>query len=505
MTPVNTTLPDFLPALPEIFLLVMACVVLIADLFVKSERRTASYLLAHFTLLGCACLTLLVMFGTEGALMYTFSGLFVADLMSHLLKLAAYIGASVALVYTRQYMLDRALMTGEYLTLLLFSLLGGMILMSANSFLTIYMGLELLSLCLYAMVALNRDSAASTEAAMKYFVLGALASGLLLYGMSMIYGATGTLTITEVAKAIANSASPIGNGFSDRAFLVFGLVFVVCGLAFKLGVAPFHMWIPDVYHGAPTAITLVIGTGPKLAAFAMAMRLLVNGMLDLAADWQQMLAIMAVLSMAIGNVTAIAQTNLKRLLAYSTISHMGFLLIGLLSGVVGGNWFNAADAYSASMFYVVVYVLMTLGSFGMLLFLSRKGFECERLEDLRGLNRRSPWYAFIMLVLMFSLAGLPPTGGFFAKYAVLSAAVAAGWLWLAVVAVLFSLVGAFYYLRIVKLMYFDEPDAHAPGAGVVEGPGEMRWLLSINGLALLALGILPQPLLALCMLAIKSL
>ena len=502
MTPVNTALPDFLPALPEIFLMVMACVVMIADLFVKSGRRTASYLLAQFTLAGCASLTLLVMIGTEGALMYTFSGLFVADMMSHLLKLAAYIGVSAALVYSRQYMLDRGLMKGEFLTLLLFSLLGGMILMSANSFLTVYMGLELLSLCLYAMVALNRDSAASTEAAMKYFVLGALASGLLLYGMSMIYGATGTLTITDVAKAI-------GSGTPDKAILVFGLVFTVCGLAFKLGVAPFHMWIPDVYHGAPTAVTLVIGTGPKLAAFAMAIRLLVNGMLDLAGDWQQMLAIMAVLSMAIGNVTAIAQTNLKRMLAYSTISHMGFLLIGLLSGVVGGNWFNAADAYSAAMFYVVVYVLMSLGAFGMLLFLSRAGFECERLEDLKGFNRRSPWYAFIMLVLMFSLAGLPPTGGFFAKYAVLVAAVAAGQVWLAVVAVLFSLIGAFFYLRIVKLMYFDEPDAAPVGstAGMVavEGPAEMRVLLSINGLALLALGILPQPLLALCMLAIKSL
>ena len=498
MTPVNLTLPDFLPALPEIFLMVMACVVMIADLFVKSERRGASYLLAQLTLVGCAVLTLLVMNGSEGLPVYTFSGLFVGDMMSHLLKLAAYIGASAALVYSRQYMLDRGLMRGEFLTLLLFSLLGGMILMSANSFLTVYMGLELLSLCLYAMVALNRDSAASTEAAMKYFVLGALASGLLLYGMSMIYGATGTLTITDVAKAI-------GSGAPDKAILVFGLVFTVCGLAFKLGVAPFHMWIPDVYHGAPTAVTLVIGTGPKLAAFAMAMRLLVNGMLDLAGDWQQMLAIMAVLSMAIGNVTAIAQTNVKRMLAYSTISHMGFLLIGLLSGVVGGNWFNAADAYSASMFYVVVYVLMSLGAFGMLLFLSRAGFECERLEDFKGLNRRSPWYAFIMLILMFSLAGLPPTGGFFAKYAVLTAAVAAGQVWLAVVAVLFSLIGAFFYLRIVKLMYFDEPDGHVPGAGVVVGPREMRALLSVNGLALLALGILPQPLLALCTLAIKSL
>ena len=498
MSTVNTALPDFLPALPEVFLMTMGCVVLLVDLFVKSERRTASYLLAHLTLAGCASLTLMIIIGTEGALMYTFNGLFVADMMSHVLKLVAYIAVATALVYSRQYLLDRNLMKGEYLALLLFALLGMMVLMSANSFLTVYMGLELLSLCLYAMVALNRDSVASTEAAMKYFVLGALASGLLLYGMSMIYGATGTLTITDVAKSI-------GSGSADKTILVFGLVFAVCGLAFKLGVVPFHMWIPDVYHGAPTAVTLVIGTAPKLAAFAMAMRLLVNGMLDLAADWQQMLVILAVLSMAIGNIAAIAQSNLKRMLAYSTIAHMGFLLIGLLSGVVEGNWFNAADAYSATMFYVIVYVLMSLGSFGMLLFLSRAGFECERLEDLKGLNRRSPWYAFIMLLLMFSLAGIPPTAGFFAKYAVLAATVAAGYLWLAVVAVIFSLIGAFYYLRIVKLMYFDEPDAEPDGPRPQDAPGEMRLLLSVNGLALLALGIMPQPLLGLCMLAIKSL
>ena len=498
MAPAHTTIPDFFPALPEIFLLAMGCFVMLTDLFVKSERRTVSYALAQLTLLGCAVLTLLVMGASQGAPIYTFNGLFVADMLSHVLKLAAYIAVSAALVYSRAYLLDRRMFSGEYLILLLFALLGMMILMSANSFLTVYLGLELLSLCLYAMVALNRDSAASTEAAMKYFVLGALASGLLLYGMSMIYGATGTLTITEVAKAI-------GSGSADRTILVFGLVFAVSGLAFKLGVVPFHMWIPDVYHGALTAVTLVIGTAPKLAAFAMAMRLLVNGMLDLAADWQQMLIILAVLSMAIGNIAAIAQSNLKRMLAYSTISHMGFLLIGLLSGVVGGNWFNAADAYSAAMFYVIVYVLMSLGAFGMLLFLSRAGFECERLDDLKGLNRRSPWYAFIMMLLMFSLAGVPPTAGFFAKYAVLSAAVSAGQVWLAVIAVIFSLIGAFYYLRIVKLMYFDDPEEAHGAASPVDGPRDMRLLLSVNGLALLAIGVLPQPLLGLCMLAIKSL
>lgn len=332
---------------------------------------------------------------------------------------------------------------------------------------------------------------------MKYFVLGALASGLLLYGMSMIYGATGTLTISEVARQVATLSASA----TDRNFLVFGLVFVVAGLAFKLGVVPFHMWIPDVYHGAPTAITLVIGSAPKLAAFAMAIRLLVNGLLELAADWQQMLAVLAVLSMALGNISAIAQSNLKRMLAYSTIAHMGFMLLGLLSGVVGGNTLNAPDAYAAAMFYVLVYVLMSLGAFGMLLYLSRAGFDCETLDDMKGLNRRNPWYAFVMLVLMFSLAGIPPTAGFYAKLAVLSAAVAAGQIALAVTAVLLSLVGAFYYLRIVKLMYFDEPVEAAP----VEGPREMRTLLSANGLALLALGLLPQPLMQICFAAIRAL
>lgn len=332
---------------------------------------------------------------------------------------------------------------------------------------------------------------------MKYFVLGALASGLLLYGMSMLYGATGTLTLADVAKQVA-LASRDG---TQQTFLVFGLVFVVAGVAFKLGVVPFHMWIPDVYQGAPTAVTLVIGSAPKLAAFAMAIRLLVNGLLDLAADWQQMLAILSVLSMALGNLAAIAQANLKRMLAYSTIAHMGFMLLGLLSGVVGGNWLNAADAYAAAMFYTLVYVVMSLAAFGMLLLLSTRGFECENLEDMKGLNRRSPWTAFLMLLVMFSLAGIPPTAGFYAKLAVISAVVNAGQIWLAVLAVLFSLVGAFYYLRVVKLMYFDEP---ADTAAVPADRGT-RVLLSANSLALLALGIVPQPLMALCFVAIKSL
>jgi NADH-quinone oxidoreductase subunit N len=500
---------DFLVALPEIVLLAGACALMLVDLRLSDPERRTSFFLAQCILLACAAATLFVLLGsitgksplTENgavAVFYAFNRLFVVDLMAHVLKLAAYGALSLVLVYSRRYLLDRDLMRGEFLTLLLFALLGIMVLISANSFLTVYLGLELLSLCLYAMVALNRDSAASTEAAMKYFVLGALASGMLLYGMSMIYGATGSLDLGAVAKQIGT----ISHDSTQHSFLVFGVVFMVSGIAFKLGVVPFHMWIPDVYHGAPTAVTLVIGTAPKLAAFAMAMRLLVNGLLDLAVDWQQMLAILAVLSMALGNISAIAQTNLKRMLAYSTIAHMGFMLLGLLTGMVAGNFRNAPDAYGAAMFYMLVYVLMSAGSFGMLVFLSRKGFECENLEDLRGLNRRNPWYAFILLLLMFSLAGVPPTVGFYAKLVVLSAAVNAGQIWLAVVAVVLSLIGAYYYLRIVKLMYFDEPKDAAPFAGQALGP---QVLLTANGMALLVLGILPQPLMSLCFAAIKNL
>ncbi len=488
---------DHLPVLPEVLLLVGTCALMIADLYVGDARRGLVLLAAQALLALCAAATMFVLWGSSGARYFLFSGLFVADVMGHLLKLVCYLATSAALVYSRQYLLDRGLLRGEFVTLLLFALLGMMVMISAASFLTLYLGLELMSLCLYAMVALNRDSAQSTEAAMKYFVLGALSSGLLLYGMSMIYGATGTLNLYEVAGHAARLVASAG----DRSFLVFGLVFLVAGLAFKVGVVPFHMWIPDVYHGAPTAVTLVIGAAPKLAAFAMAMRLLVNGLLDLAQDWQQMLALMALLSMALGNIVAIAQTNLKRMLAYSTIAHMGFMLLGLLSGVVEGNRLNAPVAYSASLFYIIVYVLMSLGAFGMLLHLSRAGFECDKLDDLKGLNRNHPWLAFIMLVLMFSLAGIPPTAGFYAKLAVLSAAVSAGQIALAVAAVVFSLIGAFYYLRIVKLMYFDDPAGAAP---VTSGSG-FRVALSANGLALLALGVLPQPLMALCYVAIRTL
>jgi len=488
---------DHLPALPEAILLLGACALMIVDLYVKDAGRRATLWLAQIVLALCLCATLFVLWGSGGRRLLIFSGLFVSDSMGHLLKMVCYLAVSAALVYSRQYLQDRALLRGEFVTLLLFSLLGMMVMISAGSFLTLFLGLELMSLCLYALVALNRDSALSTEAAMKYFVLGALSSGLLLYGMSMIYGATGTLNLYEVA---ARSARLVGNE-SDRVFLVFGLVFVVAGLAFKVGVVPFHMWIPDVYQGAPTAVTLIVGSAPKIAAFAMAVRLLVNGLPDLARDWQQMLALLAIASMAIGNITAIAQTNLKRMLAYSTIAHMGFMLLGLLSGVVDGNRLSADGAYSSALFYMIVYVLMSLGAFGVLLYLSRAGFECENLDDVKGLNRTHPWIAFIMLLLMFSLAGIPPTAGFYAKLAVLSAAVDAGQIWLAVAAVILSLIGAFYYLRVVKLMYFDDPKVPAQ----VSGSLGFRVALSANGLAMLLFGILPSLLMIPCLEAIKAL
>jgi NADH-quinone oxidoreductase subunit N len=475
-------MPNLIPALPEIFLLAMVSIILIADLFVSDERRFITYLLTQLTLLGCALITV---FTAKSVPEYTFNGMFVDDAMADGLKVATYAAVAVVLVYSRDYIASRGLFKGEFFALVLFSMLGMMVMISANHFLTLYLGLELLALSQYSLVALQRDSARATEAAMKYFILGALASGLLLYGMSMVYGATGSLDVTRIAAAIKG-------GSANHSILIFGLVFIVAGLAFKLGAAPFHMWIPDVYHGAPTAVTLFIGSAPELSTFAFFIRLLISGLQGLSADWQGMLIILSVASMAIGNITAIAQTNLKRMLAYSTISHMGFLLLGILSGTL--------DGYGSAMFYMVIYVLMSLGAFGMILLLSRAGFEAENLEDFRGLNKRSPWYAFLMLLIMFSMAGIPPTVGFFAKLAVFQAALAVGLTWLVVVAVVFSLIGAFYYLRIVKLMYFDEPVDDTPLAP----QSDLKVLISINGLAMLVLGVAPNALLVLCVGAIQQ-
>ncbi|GIK25276.1 MAG: NADH-quinone oxidoreductase subunit N [Betaproteobacteria bacterium] len=474
----NFVMPDLYPASAEIFILLMACVLLLVDILAGKGRRWLVYLLAQLTLAGCFGITLLT-FDGQGAT--TFSNMFIDDMLADFLKLVLYPAVAVMLVYSRGYLAARNLDRGEFFVLVLFATLGMMVMISASHFLTIYLGLEMLALSLYALVAIDRDSARATEAAMKYFVLGAMASGLLLYGMSMVYGAVGSLELFEIGQRIA-----LGGG--NKAVLVFGLVFVVAGLAFKLGVVPFHMWVPDVYHGAPTAVTLFIGSAPKLAAFAIALRVLVTGLAELAEHWQVMLMILAALSIALGNLAAIAQTNLKRMLAYSAISHMGFMLLGLLSGIVAGDPSFTPNAYSSAMFYAIAYVLMSLGSFGMILLLSRAGFEAENIEDFKGLNKRSPWFAAIMMILMFSMAGVPFFVGFFAKFAVLQAVVAAKQVWLAVFAVLFSLVGAFYYLRVVKVMYFDAPTDTAP----IQAPRDMRILLSINGLAVALLGLLPD-------------
>ena len=445
---------SWLAVYPEIVLLVMACVIALVDLWVKSPRRTATYVLTMLTLAVVAALE--GVYASSGNTFYGFGNMVVSDAMGNWLKCFATIAVMVTLVYSRPYAADRDMLRGgEMFTLSMFALLGMFIMISGNNFLVIYLGLELLTLSSYALVALRRDNATATEAAMKYFVLGAMASGFLLYGLSMLYGATGSLDIGQVFKAVLS-------GQVKHQVLVFGLVFVVAGLAFKLGVVPFHMWIPDVYQGAPTAITLMIGSAPKLAAFAITMRLLVDGLLPLAIDWQQMLAVLAIGSLLIGNLAAIAQTNLKRMLAYSTISQMGFVLLGLLSGVINGqvNSAVAENAYSASMFYVVTYVLTTLATFGVILLLAREGFESEEISDLAGLNQRSPLYAGVMAICLFSMAGIPPLVGFYAKLAVLQSLLASGqtaYIALAVFAVVMSLIGAFYYLRVVKVMYFDAP------------------------------------------------
>ncbi|MCU7923766.1 MAG: NADH-quinone oxidoreductase subunit NuoN [Candidatus Thiodiazotropha sp. (ex Dulcina madagascariensis)] len=476
---------QLIPALPEIFLLTLACVVLVVDLFIRDEQRIVSYAISQVGLILTLAITILVSQPTTQIL---FDGSYIRDPMSDLLKAGILLITFLAFLYAKDYLRERGLFKGEFYTLGLFAVLGMLIMTSANSFLTIYLGLELLALCLYALVAFNRDSTQGAEAAMKYFVLGALASGMLLYGISMIYGATGTLRFDELAQLVTK-------GDLNRLVMVFGIVFLVIGLAFKLGAVPFHMWVPDVYHGAPTPVTLFLGSAPKIAAFALVMRLLVDGLADLHGGWegwQGMLIILAILSMAIGNLIAIAQTNIKRMLAYSTISHVGFILLGILAGTKEG--------YTAAMFYTLVYALMSAGGFGIVIALSRKGFEAENLDDYKGLNQRSPWFAGMMLLLMFSMAGVPPTVGFFAKLFVLDAVVSVELTWLALVGVFFSIIGAFYYIRIIKLMYFDQPIDETP---LTVGM-DTRLVLSLNGLAMLFLGLFPAGLLSLCKSAVGS-
>lgn len=479
---------------PEIVLLAMACVIAIVDLFVTDDERRTTFWLTQASLVLVALLHLRALVGGESGV--GLQAMFVSDPLGHLLALFATLAVMITIAYARPYVGPREMQKGEFYTLAMFVLLGVSVMVAANNFLVVYLGLELMSLSLYALTALRRDHANATEAAMKYFVLGALASGFLLYGLSMMYGATGSLDIERVYEVIEG-------GQANQTVLIFGLVFVVAGLAFKFGAAPFHMWVPDVYHGAPTAVTLLIAGAPKLAAFGMTMRLLVEGMLGLATDWQQMLSVLAVVSLLIGNLAAIAQTNLKRMLAYSAIAQIGFMLLALTAGVVSGNRLSAGNAYSSALFYMVIYVLTTLGSFGLIMLLARQGFECEEISDLSGLNQRSPWMAGVMAVFMFSLAGIPPTAGFYAKLSVLQALVTTNLphhLWLAVFAVVISLVGAFYYLRVVKVMYFDEPTADA-AAPAQEGGGAHA-LLAANGGAVLLLGILPGGLMTLCSMAI---
>ena len=474
---------------PELVLVVMACVVALVDLGVKSPRRTLTYGLTMAVLAVVAAMQAL--YASGGGTAYAFGNMVVSDAMGNWLKCFATVAVMVSLVYGRPYAADRDMLRGgELFSLSMFALVGMFVMISGNNFLVIYLGLELLTLSSYALVALRRDSVTATEAAMKYFVLGALASGFLLYGLSMMYGATGSLDINAVFKAI-------NSGNVDHRVLVFGLVFVVAGLAFKIGAVPFHMWIPDVYQGAPTAVTLLIGGAPKLAAFAIVIRLLVEGMLPLAPDWQQMLMVLSIGSLFIGNLAAIAQSNLKRMLAFSTISQMGFVLLGLMSGFVNDNVRSAANAYSSSMFYVVTYVLTTLASFGVIMLLAREGFESEEISDFAGLNERSPLYAAIMAICLFSLAGIPPMVGFYAKLSVLQSLIASGQsihIALAVFAVMMSLIGAFYYLRVVKVMYFDAP-LTATG---ISAPNDVRAVLSANGLLVLVLGVVPGGLMNLC-------
>ena len=480
---------------PEIVLLIMACVIALVDLAVTSARRTATYVL---TLLALGVVALLEgLYASGGNTLYGFGNMVVSDPMGNWLNCFVSVAMMATLVYGRPYGADRGMMRGgELFTLSLFSVLGMSIMISCNNFLVIYLGLELLMLTSYALVALRRDHVIATEAAMKYFVLSALASGFLLYGLSMIYGATGTLDITEVFKAV-------NSGHLRHQVLVFGVVFIVTGLGFKLGAVPFHMWLPDVYEGAPTVVSLIVAGAPKLSAFAICIRLLVEGLLPLAIDWQQMLAILAIGSLLIGNVVAISQTNLKRMLGYSTISQMGFVLLGLMSGVVNGNTLSAANAYSSAMFYAVTYVLTTLSAFGIILLLAREGFESEEISDLAGLNQLSPLYAGVMAVSMFSFAGIPPLMGFYAKLSVLQALVSSGhplYIALAVFAVIMSLIGAFYYLRVVKVMYFDAPIT----ATTISAPLDVRVVLSLNGALVLILGVLPGGLMTLCAQAIVA-
>ena len=474
---------ELMLAIPEITLFALACLVLIIEAFNKDPQHLITYWFSQASLL--VTLILVFVFCPEDNSLIAFHGAFISDAMSATLK-AFICGISfIVFLYSYEYLKEHQSIKGEYFVLGLFAVLGMMIMSSAASLLSVYLGLELLSLSLYAMVAMQRDSETASEAAMKYFILGALASGMLLYGISMIYGLTGHLQLTEIAQAVTDESI-------NRSYLVFGTIFLIIGMAFKLGAAPFHMWVPDVYQGAPTSVTLFISTAPKLAAFAMTIRILVDGLFPLVSDWQSILMLLAVLSMGVGNIIAIAQTNIKRMLAYSTIAHVGYLFLGLIAGTEAG--------FSGSMFYIISYALMSMGGFGMIILLGRSGFEAENLDDYKGLAERSPWFAFIMLCLMFSMAGVPPFLGFWSKWFVLKELVGAGFVSLAAVAVVFSIIGAYFYLRVVKLMYFDKAETMT----AIKASQQMRAVLTFNGLLILLLGLAPDTLMILCLSALAS-
>ncbi len=461
--------PDLLPLAAEIFVLAMACVVMIIDLYFADKKHRITYWATQLTLFVAIFITAQGMTGESTTM---FNDMYISDYMSGILKIAIYIATMLALLYARDYINERNFLQGEYYMLALFSVLGMMVLVSAHSLLTVYLGLELLSLPLYAMVAMERDNGKASEAAIKYFVMGAIASGFLLYGMSLLYGATGSISINVLNQSLFNTGS-------NAMMVNFAVVFIVSGIAFKLGAVPFHMWLPDVYHGSPTPVTLFIGSAPKIAAFGMVIRLLTEALAGVADQWQPMLMVLAILSLALGNIVAIAQNNIKRMLAYSTIGHVGFFLLGIIAGTATG--------YAASMFYILIYALMTLAGFGMIVFLSRKGFEAENITDFKGLAKRSPWAAMMMLFTLLSLAGVPPFVGFWPKLEVIMQAINQGYITLAITAVVFSLVAAFYYLRVAKAMYFEEPENDTP----ITASSDLRLLVTLNGLALLILGIIP--------------
>ena len=471
---------EILFVLPELALLALACLVLVCDVFSKSPDKRLTYLLAQVSL---AVVAGLVIYLYPDAPVAAFHQHYILDPLSAVLKVTVCVASILVFLFSYHYFRQRELLQGEYFVLGLFAVLGMLVMISAHSMLTVYLGLELMSLSLYAMVAMNKESGTASEAAMKYFVLGALASGLLLYGISILYGVSGTLILPELAAYLG---SPVDN----RIAFLFGLVFVVVGIAFKLGAVPFHSWLPDVYEGSPTAVTLFLATAPKVAAFAMAIRLLIDGMQPLHADWQGMLVILSLLSMAAGNIVAISQSNIKRMLAWSAIAHAGFLILGILPGLQAGQ----GATYAGALFYVIAYVIMSMGAFGFIILAGRKGHEADNLDDYKGLADASPWFALVMLLFMFSLAGVPPFLGFWAKWYVIKEVVAIGHIWLAVLAVIFSVIGAYYYLRVVKLMYFDRADT-APEIGT---DLQVRMLVSLTGLAVLALGFAPGGLIRMC-------